>query len=142
VRATPSTSAASGTDITREQPELDNVRGQGIFGRELVESIVQLQQPVWLRAGDPVGGLQLDPRTPVAVFVGLLPPCTFDKNTPHGLRSGSEEMTPAVPVLRLVDIDQPKVGLVDQGRCLECLAGLLLGEFLGGELAQLLVDQG
>src|SRR5215831_5645486 len=57
---------------TREKPKLHNVRGQGIFGRELVEGIVQLQQPVWLLAGDPVGGFQFNPPTPMAVFVGLL----------------------------------------------------------------------
>ena len=38
--------------------------------------------------------------------------------------------------------DQPEVGLVDQGRGLERLARLLLRQPLGGELAQLVVDQG
>ena len=37
--------------------------------------------------------------------------------------------------------DQPQVGLVDQGRGLERLAGLLLGQLLGRQLAQLVVDQ-
>ena len=37
--------------------------------------------------------------------------------------------------------DQPEVGLVDQGRGLERLAGLLLRQPLGGQLAQLVVDQ-
>ena len=38
-------------------------------------------------------------------------------------------------------VHQPQVGLVDQGGGLKRLAGLLLGQFLGGELAQLVVDQ-
>ena len=37
--------------------------------------------------------------------------------------------------------DQPQIRLVDQGRGLERLAGLLLGQPLGGQLAQLVVDQ-
>ena len=37
--------------------------------------------------------------------------------------------------------DEPEVGLVDQGRGLEGLPGLLLRQPLGGELAQLVVDQ-
>ena len=37
--------------------------------------------------------------------------------------------------------DQPQVGLVDQGGGLERLAGLLLGQLLGRQLAQLVVDQ-
>ena len=38
-------------------------------------------------------------------------------------------------------VHQPEVRLVDQGRGLERLAGLLLGQLLGGQLAQLVVDQ-
>ena len=38
-------------------------------------------------------------------------------------------------------VDQPQIRLVDQGRGLERLAGLLLGQPLGGQLAQLVVDQ-
>ena len=38
-------------------------------------------------------------------------------------------------------IDQPEVGLVDQGRRGEGLAGLFLGEPLGGQFAQFVVDQ-
>ena len=41
----------------------------------------------------------------------------------------------------LLGIHQPEVGLVDQGRGLERLAGLLLRQPLGGQLAQLVVDQ-
>ena len=37
--------------------------------------------------------------------------------------------------------DQPQVRLVDQGRGLERLARLLLGQLLGRQLAQLVVDQ-
>ena len=38
--------------------------------------------------------------------------------------------------------DQPEIGLVDQGRRLEGLAGRLLGQPLRRQLAQLVVDQG
>ena len=43
--------------------------------------------------------------------------------------------------LGLVRVDQPEVRLVDQGGGLERLAGLLLGQPLGGQLAQLVIDQ-
>ena len=42
---------------------------------------------------------------------------------------------------RLVHNYQPKVGFMDQRRGLEGLAGLLLGQLLRRQLAQLLVDQ-
>ena len=38
--------------------------------------------------------------------------------------------------------DQPEVGLVDQGRGLEGLAGLLVPQPSGGKVAEFLVDQG
>ena len=37
--------------------------------------------------------------------------------------------------------DQPQVGLVDQGRGLERLPGLLAGQLLCGQLAEFVVDQ-
>jgi len=45
-------------------------------------------------------------------------------------------------VLGLFGIDQPDVRLVNQGRGLKGLPGLLLGHLLSGQLPQLLVDQG
>ena len=44
-------------------------------------------------------------------------------------------------LLAAVRIDQPEVRLVDQGRGLERLAGLLAGQLPRGQLAQLVVDQ-
>ena len=49
-------------------------------------------------------------------------------------------MAAAVP-LRGQSAHQPQVGLVDQGGGLQSLAGLLLGQPLGRQLAQLVVDQ-
>ena len=50
-------------------------------------------------------------------------------------------MPAPVPIPRLIAADEPDVRLVDQGRGLERLAGFLLGQPLGRQLAQLLVDQ-
>jgi hypothetical protein len=77
-----------------------------------------------------------------AVFLPALAAAILDQNAPHSFRGSGEEMAAAVPVLGLLDIHQPEVGFVDQGRGLERLPGLLLGEFLRRELAQLLIDQG
>src|SRR4029077_12723329 len=53
-----------------------------------------------------------------------------------------KEVAATVPVLDLVHIHQPEVGLVDQRRGLESLAEVLLGDLLGGQLPQLVVHQG
>jgi hypothetical protein len=50
-------------------------------------------------------------------------------------------MDATVPLLRLLHVYQPQIGLMDQGRRLQGMARLLLGEFLRCKFAQLLVDQ-
>src|SRR5262245_25968038 len=50
-------------------------------------------------------------------------------------------MPPAAPVLHLLRIHETQVGLMDQGCRLERLPGLLLGQLLRREAAQLIVDQ-
>src|SRR4029077_580471 len=52
-----------------------------------------------------------------------------------------EEMAAAVPVLRLLDINQAQIGFMDQSGCLKRQAGLFVGQSLGCQLAQLIVDQ-
>jgi hypothetical protein len=76
------------------------------------------------------------------VFLALFAARLFYKDAAHGLCGGGEEMAAAVPLLRLLDIDQPEVGFVYQGGRLECVARLFLGQTLSGQLPQLLVDQG
>ena len=65
----------------------------------------------------------------------------LDEDAAHGLGRRGEEVAAAVPAPGRLVADQPEVGLVDQGRGLERLARLLLRQPLGGELAQLVVDQ-
>ena len=50
-------------------------------------------------------------------------------------------MAAAVPVLGLVRIHQPQIRLVDQGRRLQRLPRLLLGQLRRRQLPQFVVDQ-
>src|SRR5262245_57532618 len=50
-------------------------------------------------------------------------------------------MATRIPVLGLVYVHEPKVGLVDQRSGLQRLSRLFVREFLRGELTQLGVDQ-
>ena len=70
---------------------------------------------------------------------GRLAAGSVDQDEVHGLRGGGEEVTAAC---ELAIADEPQVRLMDQGRGVECLARLLAGQPLGGQLAQLIVDQG
>ena len=50
-------------------------------------------------------------------------------------------MSPTVPVPSALAVEQPEIGLVDKCGGLEGLPGLLVGQPLGSQLAQLVVDQ-
>src|SRR5262249_34251410 len=61
---------------------------------------------------------------------------------PRRPRLGSKEGPPAGPALGLFDVYQTQVGLVDQGRGLQRLARLLLGQLRCRKFPQFVVDQG
>jgi hypothetical protein len=69
-----------------------------------------------------------------------LAPRLFDQDVAHGTGGGEEEVLPALPAHGAVAGD-PQIGLVDQGSGLEGLTRRLVGQLLGGELAQLVVDE-
>jgi hypothetical protein len=64
-----------------------------------------------------------------------------DEDAAHGLGGCGEEVAPTAPILRLVPAGEPEVGLVDEGRRLEGLAGPLAGQLPGGQPAQFVADQ-
>src|SRR5580698_1834527 len=65
----------------------------------------------------------------------------FDEDSSHGLgRRGKEVPTP-FPLPRLGNLDQPQIGLMDQGGRVERLARPLLSHSLRGQLAQFVIDQ-
>src|SRR5262249_24232680 len=59
----------------------------------------------------------------------------------HGLGGGGEEVAAAIPVLGLLRVHQTQVGLMNQRRRLQRLPGLLLGQPLRRQPAQLVVNQ-
>ena len=70
---------------------------------------------------------------------GRLAAGVVDQDEAHGLGGGGEEVA---ATRELAIADEPQVRLMDQGRGVERLARLLLGQLLGRQLAQLVVDQG
>src|SRR5262249_57440371 len=78
---------------------------------------------------------------PAAAVLGApLPPGVVHQDVTHGFGRCGEEVAAAVPV-PFQATHQAEISLVDQGGGLESLSGLLVGQFLGGQPAQLLVDQ-
>jgi len=65
----------------------------------------------------------------------------FHENPSHRFGGRGEEVATAVPMLRGFDIHQPQVSFVDQGCSLQGLPRSFLGQLLGREFAQFVVDQ-
>src|SRR5262249_53888161 len=70
-----------------------------------------------------------------AALGGRATACLIDENPAHRLGGGGEKMPSAVPVLGVLDIHKPQIGLMYQGSRLKCLTGLLLPQSLRSELA-------
>jgi hypothetical protein len=64
---------------------------------------------------------------PAALLGQVFAAGVVDEDAPHGLRGGGKEVSTAVSVLGLLDIDHAQVRLVDEGGRLQRLAGSLLG---------------
>src|SRR5262249_52944898 len=85
--------------------------------------------------------IEVDSPEPTAMPATTFSAGVLDEDPSHGLGRRAEEVAPVVPGFRVTAFNQPQVGLVDQGRRLECLARSLPGEPGGRQLAQLAVDQ-
>jgi hypothetical protein len=92
-----------------------------VDGQDLVHSVVG-DQEVLVKPQSPSPATALDP---------TLASSPFDQDVAHRLGRGGEEVSPTIPVLRLVLVDETDVGFVDQGRGLQGLTGLLLRQPLG-----------
>jgi hypothetical protein len=74
----------------------------------------------------------------------LLPPFAagrFDEDAAHRFRGGGEEVSATIPVLVRIGPDEPDIGFVNQGRCVERLPRLLARHLACGQSAQLVIDQ-
>jgi hypothetical protein len=114
----------------------------GFFSTQTAQRVVE-KEPFLIGRGSSIfHPAEIDALAVAPVLLRFLAAGVFDHDAAHGLGRGGKEVAAAVPVSRLLYVYQPQVGLVNQGRRLQRLAGLLLSEFLRRELAQLLVDQG
>ena len=140
---TPSASAASSTRQPGEEPELDQL------GRLRGRRRPAGRAPRRGRAGRPVGrssGRRRRSRSTRGAAAAALRGSACGGRSRRGCgawprrrrrRSGRGRSSAAA----WLAAHQPQVGLVDQGRRLERLARLLLRQPLGGQLAQLVVDE-
>ena len=84
---------------------------------------------------------KVDSTQPTAPLLTGLAPCRLDQDTPHRLSRRGEEVTAAVPELRLLDVHEPQVGFMNQCRRLERMTGRLLCQPLDGQSTEFVVDQ-
>jgi hypothetical protein len=129
------------TGQPREIAHLDQAGLQRVGMGEPGQGRVQGEQVlVRLGYGDEVRVHHL-PLAAAAVLGPRLAAGALDEDAAHGFGRRGEEVAAAVPVTGLVPVHQPYIGLVDQGRGLEGLAGPFLSEPLGRKLAEFVINQ-
>lgn len=74
-------------------------------------------------------------------FRAIFSPPILDKNPPHRFGCRAKEMPSAVPVLRLLAIDESQVRFVNERGGLQSLSWLFLGDALSSQAAQFIVDE-
>ena len=68
-------------------------------------------------------------------------PGTLDQDAAHRLGGGREEVTAAVPVLVCTTAYQPQISLVNEGRGIQRLTRLFLGQFARRQAPQFVVHE-
>ena len=126
--------------VPRRTPSV-TVRRRPVRRRQLVQRLVEGQQVLAGFGGGEEVAVQVDPVGVPAALQAAPPAGALDQDPAHRLGRRREEVTPPRPALCLVPADQPHVGLVDQGRRLEGVPGLLAIQAGGGQLPQLVVDE-
>ena len=129
-----------------EVAELDQPRPSRLVAAELGQGLVEGEQvrragPSSRPRGSSRRSRSIRPRGRRRAWRLACAARLLDQDAAHRLGRGGEEVAAAVPAAAAVDVDEPQVRLVDQGRGLERLPRLLARQPLGGQLPQLVVDQ-
>src|SRR5262249_47320808 len=91
---------------------------------------------------DDIEGLfQMEARATAAALGAQFLSGSLHQDPPHRFGGCGKEVATAVPVLGLLDLNEAKVGLVDQRRRLQRLPRFFLGQLRRRELAELVVDE-
>ncbi len=126
---------------TGEEAELHDLGLLWMLDFERLQRLIQCQQ-IDGRFGCKLGQVpKFDPFASAAAFPGLVASGIVDQNPPHCFGGRGKKVAAVLPMLNLVDIDEPEIGLVDQGRGLKGLPRLLVSQPLRSQLAQLFIDQ-
>ena len=113
---------------------------RAILDRQSIERFVEGQQVLRPFGRGRRGLIEIQTIPISAAAQRRVPPGALDQDPPHRLGRRGEEVATAVPA-GILGTDQPQVSLMHQGRRLERLPGRFPGEPLGGQPAELAVNQ-
>jgi hypothetical protein len=125
---------------SNKKAQFDHIRFHGIFRSQLVQGRVHRQHPLVIVRGRDFDCLYVNTLLATPMPDACAAPCPLNKDPTHRFSGGGEEMCACLPG-RLPVPPQSQPGFMDQSCGLERLPGLLLGHFLGGDPAQLPVNQ-
>ena len=121
--------------------QLDKLGFDRVFFPKQIEGFIQGQKVFAELRCSQLDVVEVVTHESAAVLTGTLAAGIVDQDAAHGLGRSGEEVPPTVPTIIVFATEQTKIRLVDQGRGLESLTGLLPGKLLGGQAAQFVVYQ-
>jgi hypothetical protein len=108
--------AASSTDSPAKKRNSTSRALARVLRPQLGQRLVQRQQIVGPRFRWWSDSVERDALPATSMLQALLPPRALDQDATHRLSRGGEEMAAIVPVTCSLNIHQPEVGLMDEGR--------------------------
>src|SRR5262245_54664380 len=98
----------------------------------MFHGVVNRQQCVVAIGRDAKLRVEINSLSPTAVADPLLVPRPLDEKLPHGLGRCAKKVATAIPSLRMITANEPKIGFVHQSCGLQSLTRLLARQPLGG----------
>jgi len=122
-----------------EVTQLHQFRFDLVLDGELVKGVTECEELVVIGWRSQVQLFNIQALLAAAVTDGAFAAGAVNENAAHRLGRGGEKVSPAIPLIFVADETQP--GFVDEGGGLKRLARRFVRHFVGGETAQLFIDQ-
>jgi hypothetical protein len=123
-----------------EVPQFHQLRHLMVFLLQCVQSVAQRNDLIRRHCDLNVSRLQGDPLSIPSMSLAPSAAGPFDKNASHGFCGGGKEMATTIPRVRFV-AHEPEIRFMHQRRRLKGLARSFMGQLLGREKAEFLIDQ-
>lgn len=123
-----------------KKAQFDNAALPRIESGELVERVIESHYIDFGLLGESDLGIETQPRSPGAALGGPAVSGVVNENVPHDLRGDAKKMSAIFP-LRLLLLNEAKIGFVYERRTLKGMVGAFAAQMATGQTAQLAIHK-